>query len=305
MFYERDRDTFASVLGAALAMRLFLFLVPFIVVLVGLTLAVVGTDGIDAAVDGAGITGTMAGQIRDATETTRAGGLLLAASGTVLALWAGRSLTRVLAACSAGAWRITGKQSKATLRMAASVTALIAFLLALTAVMNRVREQFPLPLATTSWIASIVAVTVAWFAVTWSLPRGTSDPGALLPGAALTGISLSGVQWFMQYYLPGRIERASDLTGSLGITIAALGYLFIVGRILSSSLILNAVVYERVGSVSEVVFGLPLLRELPRRSPKVERFFDLHPVGPADATEDDPARTDAVDPDHEGPRAPT
>ena len=91
----------------------------------------------------------------------------------------------------------------------------------------------------------------------WSLPRGTTDPGALLPGAAFTGLSLTGLQWVMQYYLPGRIERASDLTGSLGITVAPLGYLFLIGRIMASSLILNAVVYERVGSVSELVFDAP------------------------------------------------
>ena len=98
----------------------------------------------------------------------------LYAAGVYLLL--DRSLTRVLAACSAGAWRITGKQSKATLRMAASVTALIAFLLALTAVMNRVREQFPLPLATTSWIASIVAVTVASVARPSSSTKPASMP---------------------------------------------------------------------------------------------------------------------------------
>jgi uncharacterized BrkB/YihY/UPF0761 family membrane protein len=303
-FYERDRDTFASVLGAALAMRLFLFLVPFLAFAVGAVIAIFGSAGIDTVLQGSSVTGTIAAQIRSATETTRAGGLALMASGIFLSLWAGRSLTRVLAACSAGAWRITGRASRATLRMAGTVTALVTLLVLLLAFMNRVREDFSLPFATTSWIATAVLMSVAWFVVSWSLPRATSDPGALLPGAALTGLTLTGLQWVMQYYLPGRIERASDLTGSLGVTLAALGYLFLIGRVMASSLILNAVVWERLGSITGLVFGLPVLRRIPERSPRFARFFDLDrrgdtadpPVGASiDRTNSDPPATRPVE----------
>jgi uncharacterized BrkB/YihY/UPF0761 family membrane protein len=237
-----------------------------------------------SVLDSASVTGTMAAQIRSATDTTRAGGLALMASSFVLSLWAGRSLTRVLAACSAGAWRITGRASRATLRMAGTVTGLVTALILMLAFMNRVREDFSLPFATTSWAATAVVLCVAWFVVSWSLPRGTTDPGALLPGAALTGLTLTALQWVMQYYLPGRIERASDLTGSLGITIAALGYLFLIGRVMASSLILNAVVFERIGSVTGLLFALPVLRRIPERSPRLAHFFDVERRPGADAT---------------------
>jgi uncharacterized BrkB/YihY/UPF0761 family membrane protein len=135
-------------------------------------------------------------------------------------------------------------------------------------------------------VATAIVLFVAWFVVSWSLPRGTTDPGALLPGAALTGLTLTALQWIMQYYLPGRIERAADLTGSLGITIAALGYLFLIGRVMASSLILNAVVFERIGSVTGLVFALPVLRRVPERSPRLARFFDVGPrPGPTPAAE--------------------
>lgn len=281
-YYERDRDSFASVLGAALAMRLFLFLVPLLAFAIGGVVAVFGSAGVGSVLDSASVTGSMAAQIRAATDTTRAGALAVMASGLVLALWAGRSLTRVLAACAAGAWRLTGRDSRATLRMAGTVTGLVAVLVLMLVFMNRAREEFSLPFATTSWAATAIVLSVAWFVVTWSLPRGTTDPGALLPGAALTGLTLTALQWVMQYYLPGRIERASDLTGSLGITIAALGYLFLIGRVMASSLILNAVVYERVGSVTGLLFALPVLRRIPERSPRVARFFDV-PGGAGDA----------------------
>jgi hypothetical protein len=38
---------------------------------------------------------------------------------------------------------------------------------------------------------------------------------------------------------------------------------------------LNAVIYDRYGSISQVIFSLPVLRILARRSPQVRRFFGL------------------------------
>ena len=63
--------------------------------------------------------------------------------------------------------------------------------------------------------------------------------------------------------------------GSLGVTFATLGYLFLVGRIMAGTLVLNAVLFEQLGSISELVFELPLIRRIPARFPKVAAFFDL------------------------------
>jgi hypothetical protein len=63
--------------------------------------------------------------------------------------------------------------------------------------------------------------------------------------------------------------------GSLGFTVATLGYMFVIGRLMAASLMLNAVVWERLGSVSGLVFSLPVLRRLPARSPRLASFFDL------------------------------
>jgi len=42
-YYERDRDSFASVLGAAIALRLFLFFVPAMLVLLAFVMLFTGT----------------------------------------------------------------------------------------------------------------------------------------------------------------------------------------------------------------------------------------------------------------------
>ena len=51
-----------------------------------------------------------------------------------------------------------------------------------------------------------------------------------------------------------------------------------------TTLILDAVIYDRLGSISGLVFALPVLHRIPERFPKVATFFDLERDG-ADAPE--------------------
>jgi uncharacterized membrane protein YecN with MAPEG domain len=171
-----------------------------------------------------------------------------------------------------------------TLRMEGSVTGLVGLIFVSSAILNHFRKDAGIGVAATGLVLTAAIYGVGWFMVTWTLPRGTTDPGALLPGAALIFVSMIGLQWFLQFYLPDRISRASSVMGGMGLSVAVLGYLFFVGRVMAASLILDAVVFERFGSISEVVFALPVLRAIPRRSPRVARFFDLegHNTAPHD-----------------------
>lgn len=285
-YYERDRDSFASVLGAAIALRLFLFFVPAMLLVLGIIMLVVGHDGVREISEQAGVSGSLANQLEQATTTSARTTLGLVAVAFWLTTWAGRSLTKVLAACSAGAWRMAGREGRATLRMAAAVTTLIFLLVVAAGVLNRLEATQGVAVMTTSWVVAAGVYAVGWFLVSATLPRRTTDPGALLPGAVVVGASLAAMQWFMQFYLPGKLERSTELAGGFGASVATLGYMFLIGRVMASSLILDAVVFDRLGSISEVVFALPVLRGIPRRFPRVARYFDLaHVEEPADRAE--------------------
>lgn len=279
-FYERDREQFAVVLGSAVALRLFLFLVPSTITMVGLIGVIAPRVGLADLLEQASVTGSVAEEVARATDASRPAWAAVVAGGLVLTAWAGRNLAVVLAACSGAAWGLGFRQSRATVRIAATVTVLAVGIVVTIGVVNRMRASFGLAGETTSWFLATLVLGLAWFAVSSVLPRGTTDPGALLPGAALVGTVLAATQWFLQYYLPGRIERASAVAGGTGVTVAVLGAMFVVGRAMAASFILDAVVHERLGSVSRAVFALPLLRTLPRRSPWLARYFDL-PDAPA------------------------
>jgi len=285
--YERDRDAFASMFGSAIALRLFLFLVPAMLVVVGLIATVAGTDGLDRLVDASGATGSIAAQLSDAARSANSAGWWLLGIGLILAPWAGRGLITVLAACARGSWRIGGRKTHISLRSMSAVIALLMLMVTVTFLLDQVQVAEGIAASIAGLVAASVAVGAGWFAVTWALPRGTTDPGALLPGAVLVGAGLGVLQWFMQFYLPDRLTRSSVVMGSLGVSIAILGYMFLVGRLLAASLIIDAVIFERFGSISGVVFALPGLRRLPTRYPWLARFFDLDiaarratPIGP-------------------------
>ncbi len=274
-FYERDREAFASVLGAAIALRLFLFVVAVVLLLAGLLVVLAGGPGLEKLLSEANVTGSIASEMGAAAGRSQSAGFAMALFGLWLTFGNGRKLANVLAACSASAWHLEARRARTTMKQAAGVTGLVIVLAVTSGLLNRVRDSTGLGVGTMSWLAAILAFGLGWFAVSWTLPRATSDPGALLPGAAVIGLTMAVLQWLMQFYLPEKIARSSEVMGSLGFTVATLGYMFLIGRLMASSLILNAVVWDRFGSLSAPVFSLPYLRRIPERSPRVARFFDL------------------------------
>ena len=275
--YERDRAAFGSVLGSAIALRLFLFVTALAVVLVSGMSLFMDSESMQSAITSTGIAGEVASQVEQAANASAQRDLWYFLTGLVLCLAAGRSLTRVLAACSAGASGMDGRSARFSMRVAARVTALISLLMVAAIVLARLRDAHGIAVAAGSLAANALVLTGSWFFVCIALPRATRDPGAAIPGAITFGVVMTGVQWFMHYYLPRQIENASAVMGSIGLTVASLGYLFIVGRLMAATLVLNAVLFERLGSLSELLFSLPLVRRVPQRFPKVREFFDLGP----------------------------
>jgi len=203
-------------------------------------------------------------------------------------VWAGRSLTRVLATCSGAAWGLTARESKAKLLSVLSLTAVLFTAIAAGSFFTRLRESSGPVESIAVFVVAVATMTVVWFLVTLTLPKATPDPSALLPGAVVVGIGYTALQWFMQYYLPNKVARTSDTFGELAKTVATLGNFFFIGRLLASSLVLNAVVYEVHGSLSHLVFDLPGLRRLPKRYPSITRYFDLDHQTAQAAAESEP-----------------
>jgi len=165
--------------------------------------------------------------------------------------------------------------TKASVRVIGAVVGLVATIVIVATVVNLFRRDHGLAIAGVSILAAVAVYGIAWMVMSMLLPRATRDPGALLPGAVVVGAVLAGMQAVAQLYLPDKLERASALYGALATTLVTLGTFFLVGRAMVLGMSLDAVIYERFGSISQFVFGLPLVRVLPRKSEWIRNFFDL------------------------------
>jgi len=271
--YHRDRDSAGTLVGSAIAFRLFLFFVPMLLFVTGILGFL--AEAIDHEdLDNAGITGGLAGQIENALaqpDSTRWVATLLGLTGMA---WAGRSLTKALVAASCLAWQLPVR-AKAPPKVMGAIAGLIAGIALVAAAVNRLRDN-GIAVAGVTFVAASGLYAVGWLIVSMLLPRReNTDPSALLPGAVIVAAVLTGMQAVSQIYLPGKFSHASELYGAIGITIVTLGWFFILGRVMMFSLSVDAVIYERFGSITQFVFSLPILRIIPRKSPKLRKVFGL------------------------------
>lgn len=96
VIYERDRVAAGSVLGSAIAFRLFLFFVPTVVFFVGLLGALSGHIDSETVTSTASISGALATQVRAALSQSSKAAYLTLATGLFLMLMAGRTLANAL-----------------------------------------------------------------------------------------------------------------------------------------------------------------------------------------------------------------
>jgi uncharacterized BrkB/YihY/UPF0761 family membrane protein len=273
--YRRDRESAGPVMGSAIAFRLFLFFVPLLLLVVGIAGFASGFVNARDVNKTAGIYGSLGGQISEAFHQpgfTRWFALLFGLFGV---LTAGRSLSRVLRAASAAAWRLPLSGSRGSFRAAGVVAGLICGIALIAILVNRLREDLGLGIAGLAFVPALVIYGLAWLGVSMMLPRVTDDPGALLPGSLLVALTITVMHAVSEFYLPDRLDRASQLYGAIGTTVVTLGWFFILGRGIVLGMELNAAIYERYGSISQVVFSLPFFRVLARKSARVRRFFGL------------------------------
>ena len=158
--YFRDREAAGTVVGSALAFRLFLFFVPMLLFLVGLLgffADVVAADDVRQA----GVTGTIAQQINGALNQPSSTRWLATLLGLFGMATTGRTLSRALAQASCLAWRIP-MRPKASVRLIGAVVGLIVGLGLVSTAINRIHADLGVGVAGVSFLAAAAIYAVGW-----------------------------------------------------------------------------------------------------------------------------------------------
>ncbi len=246
---RRDAAIGGSVLGAALAYRIFIWLLPFaLVVVLGLALFVDQTDrNVGELLDGAGITGFIAGSVGEASEGTRGWAVATALVAALFVLaYQSAALLRSLRAVTALAWHLPVTKTPSPARSTLLFLGwLVAFMVVgSSAAPIRRALDFPLHVAVDAFTYGVI-VTTMWLVLSWFLlPHDAESIRELLPGALLVGVGIAAIGLFNTLVLFPWLAEREETYGVLGIAAGLLFGFFLFGRTAELAAALNATLAE-------------------------------------------------------------
>jgi uncharacterized BrkB/YihY/UPF0761 family membrane protein len=242
-----DNHVGGSLLACAVAYRVFLWLLPMSLLLTaGLGfLSAADRDSPEDAADAAGLSAYVVSSVGDASAQAESGRWFLLAVGLIGLYWAAAGGARALRSVHARAWGVPAGRLGNRLLGPVAFTA-VALGAALVTSGGAWVEHESDRLGLTLRIASVTVYGLLWLAASMALPHAR-DAGwrDLLPGALLLAAGAQVLHLVTVFYLAGRIESASELYGALGSASAVLLWLYLIGRLVVGSAVLNATLWER------------------------------------------------------------
>jgi uncharacterized BrkB/YihY/UPF0761 family membrane protein len=244
--YERDRDRAGFLLAGALAYRLFLWLLPFTLVIVG------GLGFLQASsheepsnlADHLGVVGLASKSVSQAAADTEHARYVVLAIGIFALYLASLGAIKAFRAVSALAWGIPAGPIRRKPLAVLGCLGIIAGFLAVTVVGTAIRHESAGPGAIATVLIGIAYVWLAFLGL-WVLPRPPVHWTALLPGAVAFGLGLQAIHLVNVYFISYRISTSSETYGALGVAAALLLSLFLLGRLFVLAVMLNSTLWER------------------------------------------------------------
>jgi uncharacterized BrkB/YihY/UPF0761 family membrane protein len=243
---ERDRRHAGWLLAGALAHRLFLWLLPFTLVLVaGLGfLESANRESPEDLAGTLGIVGIASESIARAAADAEHARFIALFVGLPTLYVASIGAIKAFRTVSSLAWGIPAEPLGRMPLAVLGFLGLIAALFTVTVAGAAVRDRSP---ALGLLVTGLVAVGYVWiaYAAIWVLPRRPVPWTALIPGALLIGLGFQAIHLTIVYFISYRISSSSETYGALGVAAALLLSLYLIGRLFVAGVILNTTLWER------------------------------------------------------------
>ena len=251
---DEDREIGGGILAGALAYRLFLFLLPLAL----LAIAVLGlvADAFHSSPRSigrdTGLVGLVSTDVASAAEGRSR--VWVALIAVVVLGYATRVLYQAAGVVHALAWEHSAANARAESRslrlFAFGVVTQVALLTAI--------GSSDLDGAKRASIASavfVLAITAVWLAVVLVMPHSSAGWRDLIPGAVAYGLGVLAIHGFDVYVLDFVHKSRSNAFGTLGAAAAVLLTLFLLGRLVVGSAVLNATLFRRRNETAPTVPG--------------------------------------------------
>jgi len=242
---DRDLEVGGGIMAGALAYRLFVWLLPLALVVVG-GLGVVSEAASSSPADAAssfGVSGLVSSSVANAARSgARVYALLI---GVPLLMIATRSVLRTLIVTHRLAWTdLRSRTRRPTWGASARLLVALVGYFVVAGVAHRVDPLLG-PTAILLTIVLMVPYAALWLAVSVDLPRRDAPWQALVPGAALFAVGIEVLHLVTEFYIAPHTANLEGTYGSLGVAAALLLSLFLISRLAVSAAIVNATLWDR------------------------------------------------------------
>ena len=252
---RHDQRHGGGLLAGALAFRLFGALLPLallMTVILGYA-TTLDRDAPEEAAEAVGLGPAVLDSVGESARLSSGTRWSVLAFAVLALLWSATSAARAIRAVHSLAWE--GRVGRVRRPLPAALVLLVAigaFALVI-AVAGKARAELGLGGLLVS-IAALAAFAAIWLGLSWLLPHGSADWKALVPGALLFALGVQLIHLGTVLFIAGRIERASETYGSLGVAFTLLFWLFVISRVIVASAMLNAALaHGRRPAAEEVV----------------------------------------------------
>jgi uncharacterized BrkB/YihY/UPF0761 family membrane protein len=244
--YELDADVGGGILAGAVAFRMFLFMVPYAYVactLLGATARMANENPAHLAKT-VGITGLLASAVVNTQDLSTWTQVLLTLGAAMLLIITARTLAKALYAVHWLVWRVPRMKPKGIVPLFAVIGVTLAMSVLILGLDDLRNRQ--------GWLGAVLTVLVVaagafalWLWVSMKLPHGDAPLSALIPGALVIAIGAEFLQLLTIYWIANLVARRSQTYGTIGVALAVLFWVYVLGRLIVGSADLNATLWRR------------------------------------------------------------
>jgi uncharacterized BrkB/YihY/UPF0761 family membrane protein len=250
LFVSLQRDTLAGgpVLAAAIAFRIFLFVVPYVFVVVygfGLTASAIGADPQDLARK-AGVVGLLASTITVSSTQSLTTRIVVFVTVLYALISTSRSFLKVLFVAHVLAWRVPPVRPRHLLKAALVFILVVTSAFIALQLIARLRDR-SLAGGLVAEVLFLAVPTSLWLLLSQRFFAHAADATwrDLLPGAVLVGVGVQVVHFVTIYWITHLLESKSQTYGAIGAALAILFWAYLLGRVFAAAAVLNAGTWQQ------------------------------------------------------------